>query len=171
YMKSWERPPLVNGQINGRVFRDTKGGLTIGYGHYIPEHEKWKWRDYDPEQGGTREMTLLDMENLFKRDVDLLAEVEIRKRFKVRLLQQEYDALVDFTFHRGGGALRESGLEGYINTISDGRYDYDKIKDQFMKYAFWFNQTTQQWEFVEGFSKRRKEEINMFQFGIYTLHR
>ena len=171
YMKSWERPPMVNGQISGKVFRDTKGGLTIGYGHFIPEHEKWKWREYDPEQGGTREMTIHEMENLFKRDVDLLAEVEIRKRFKIRLLQQEYDALVDFTFHRGGGALRESGLEGYMNTIPDGRYDYNKIKDMFMKYAFWFNKATQQWEFVEGFNKRRKEEINMFQFGIYTLHR
>jgi len=170
YMKSWERPPLVNGQITGRVFRDTKGGLTIGYGHFIPENEKGKWRDYDPEQGGTRELTMAEMEDLFRRDVDLLAEVEIRKRFTVRLLQQEYDALVDFTFHRGGGALRESGLEGYINSVPNGNFNYDIIKDCFMKYAFWFNQATQQWEFLEGFKKRRQEEINMFQFGIYTLH-
>ena len=171
YMKSWERPPKVNGRISGQVFRDTKGSLTIGYGHWIKDEDKYKWRDYDPYQGGRKSMTLAEMETLFRNDVDRLAEVEVRKRFRNKLRQGEYDALVDLAFHRGGGALRESGLESYMNSISSGQYDPVKIKDCFMKYAFWYNRNTGEWEFVAGFEKRRKEEINMFLHAQYTLHR
>lgn len=171
YMKSWERPPMRHGKISGQVFRDTKGSLTIGYGHWIKEHEKHQWREYDPEQGGRKEMSIAEMEQLFKKDVDLLAEVEVRKRFRNKLRQGEYDALVDLAFHRGGGALRESGLESYMNSISNGKYNASVIKDNFMKYAFWFNKKTGEWEFVAGFQKRRKEELNMFLHGQYTLHR
>lgn len=170
YMKSWERPPKVNGRISGQVFRDTKGSLTIGYGHYIKEEEKWNWAAYDPEQGGTRELSIAEMEALFRQDVQRLAEADVKKRFSVPLLQQEYDALVDFTFHRGAGALRDSDLEGYINSVPDGNFDYGVIQDNFMKYAFWFNRNTNQWEYVEGFAKRRREEIDMFRYGRYTLH-
>ncbi|MCB0621657.1 MAG: lysozyme, partial [Saprospiraceae bacterium] len=158
------------GRISGQVFRDTKGSLTIGYGHYIKEEEKWNWAAYDPEQGGTRELSIAEMEALFRQDVQRLAEADVKKRFSVPLLQQEYDALVDFTFHRGAGALRDSDLEGYINSVPDGNFDYGVIQDNFMKYAFWFNRNTNQWEYVEGFAKRRREEIDMFRYGRYTLH-
>ncbi|MCB0707076.1 MAG: LysM peptidoglycan-binding domain-containing protein [Saprospiraceae bacterium] len=170
YMKSWERPPIRNGRISGQVFRDTKGSMTIGYGHWIKEEERSRWAAFDPEMGGTREMTLSEMEQLFREDVQRLAEIEVHKRFKNKLRQGEYDALVDLAFHRGGGSLRDSGLESYMNSISSGQYDTGQIKDAFMKYAFWFNRTTGQWEFVAGFEKRRKEELNMFLFGQYTLH-
>ncbi|MBR9920759.1 MAG: LysM peptidoglycan-binding domain-containing protein [Bacteroidetes bacterium] len=170
YMKSWERPPIVNGRISGQVFRDTKGSATIGYGHWIKDHELSKWAAYDPRQGGTRSMSMDQMIQLFKDDVKRLAEVEVHKRFHVKLTQGEYDALVDLAFHRGGGALRDSGLEGYMNSISDGNYSANRIKDCFMKYAYWFNRNTGQWEFVAGFEKRRREELDMFLHSKYTLH-
>ena len=171
YMKSWERPPLVNGRISGQVFRDTKGSMTIGFGHWIKEEEKRQWAAYDPEQGGRREMSLSEMEQLFKDDVYRLAEVEVKKRFANKLRQQEYDALVDLAFHRGGGALRDSGLESYMNSVSNGRYDENRIEKAFMKYAYWYNRNTGQWDYVAGFEKRRKEELDMFLRGRYTLHR
>ena len=170
YMKSWERPPKVNGRISGAVFRDTKGGKTIGYGHFIKAEEEPRWAAYDPELGGSMELSLSQMEDLFREDVDRLAEADIRKRIRVPLRQHEYDALVDFVFHRGAGALRQSGLESYINTVSNGVFDYNKITDCFMVYAFWFNRNTNSWEYVEGFAKRRREEIDMFRYGRYTLH-
>lgn len=170
YMKSWERPPMVNGQISGQVFRDRFGSMTIGYGHWIKEEEAWKWRDYDPQQGGRRELSMLEMIDLFKQDIAILAEAEVKKRFTTHLLQQEFDALTDLAFHRGGGALRNSGLEDYINRTPSGQFDYNIIRQSFMKHAYRLDTNTNQWTHVPGFEKRRKEEINMFQFGIYTLH-
>ncbi|MEM1217895.1 MAG: LysM peptidoglycan-binding domain-containing protein [Bacteroidota bacterium] len=170
YMKSWERPPMVNGRISGQVFRDRFGSMTIGFGHWIKEEEAWKWRDYDPQQGGRRELSMLEMIDLFKQDVAILAEAEVKKRFKTPLLQQEFDALTDLAFHRGGGALRNSGLEDYINRTPNGKFDYNIIRQSFMKHAYRLDRNTNQWTHVPGFEKRRKEEINMFQFGIYTLH-
>jgi GH24 family phage-related lysozyme (muramidase) len=171
YMHSWERPPLVNGRISGRVFRDTKGSLTIGFGHFIPDHERPRWAAYDPELGGTQELTMAQMQQLFKEDVERLAVNDLVRRIFVPLRQHEFDALVDFIFHRGAGAFRLSGLENYINSVRDGNFDESTIRDCFMLYAFWFNNQTQQWEYVEGFAKRRREEINMFMRGEYTLHR
>ncbi|MCB9284899.1 MAG: hypothetical protein H6563_12550 [Lewinellaceae bacterium] len=170
YMRSWERPPKVNGQLTGRVFRDTKGSLTVGFGHYIKEEDKQQWAAYDPEQGGWRELTMDQMIELFHADVSRLSEADIKKRIFVPLLQHEYDALVDFVFHRGAGALLQSGLQNYINSKPNGNFDYGEIQDCFMLYAFWFNQATGQWEHNPGFEKRRWEEIEMFRYGRYTLH-
>ncbi|MBK6905474.1 MAG: LysM peptidoglycan-binding domain-containing protein [Saprospirales bacterium] len=171
YMRSWERPPLVNGQITGKVFRDTKGSLTIGFGHFIKPEERLRWAAYDPEQGGTLELTMLQMEALFREDVARLAEADLKKRILVPLRQHEYDALADFIFHRGAGALLQSGLQNYINSKPNGNFDYGEIQDCFMLYAFWFNPTTSQWEYNAGFESRRREEIDMFRYGKYTLHR
>ncbi|MBK7410588.1 MAG: hypothetical protein IPL49_07900 [Saprospirales bacterium] len=170
YMRSWERPPVVNGQITGKVFRDTKGSLTVGFGHFIKEEEKQPWAAYDPEQGGRQELTMAQMVDLFHADVSRLSEADIKRRIYVPLLQHEYDALVDFVFHRGAGALLQSGLQTYLNSKPNGNFDYGEIQDCFMLYAFWFNQATGQWEHNAGFEKRRWEEIDMFRYGKYTLH-
>jgi len=170
YMRSWERPPKVNGVITGRIFKDSKGSLTIGFGHFIKPEERWRWAAYDPEQGGTQEMTMDQMEALFREDVHRLAEADLKKRIFVPLKQQEYDALTDFVFHRGAGALLQSGLQTYINSKPNGNFDYAEIQDCFMLYAFWFNPATGQWEYNAGFEKRRWEEIDMFRYGRYTLH-
>jgi GH24 family phage-related lysozyme (muramidase) len=170
YMHSWERPPMVNGRITGQAFRDTKGSLTIGYGHWIREEDKHKWAEYDPAQGGRKSLTMAEMEDLFRQDVDRLAEADLRRMIDVKLRQHEYDAMVDFVFHRGAGSFRQSGLESYINSVPDGRFNYDIILDNLMKYAFWFNRSTQQWDWVEGFAKRRREEYDMFKNARYTLH-
>lgn len=170
YMRSWERPPKVNGVLTGKVFRDTKGSLTIGFGHFIKEEERPRWAAYDPEMGGTQELSMGQMEALFHEDVARLAEADIKRRIYTRLLQHEYDALVDFVFHRGAGALFQSGLQNYINSRPNGDFDYGEIQDCFMLYAFWFNPATSEWEYNAGFEKRRREEINMFRYGQYTLH-
>jgi lysozyme len=170
YMRSWERPPLVNGRISGQVFRDTKGSLTIGFGHFIKDEERYRWAAYDPELGGRLELTMQQMEALFREDVSRLAEADVKRRIQVPLRQHEFDALVDFVFHRGAGALLESGLQTYINSKPRGDFDYSEIQDCFMLYAFWFNPQTGQWEHNAGFEKRRWEEINMFRYGKYTLH-
>lgn len=171
YMKSWERPPMRNGRVTGQAYRDTKGGLTIGYGRFIPEHERQKWAAYDPEQGGTRELTVAEMEAMYREDVDRLAAADLRRMIKVKLRQHEYDALIDFVFHRGAGALRDSGLEGHINARPNGDFDAATIRASFMKYAAWYDRNTGQWVANLGFEKRRKEEIDMFLNARYTLHR
>ena len=116
-------------------------------------------------------MTMDQMEALFREDVSRLSEADIKRRILVPLKQQEYDALTDFVFHRGGGALLQSGLQTYINSKPNGNFDYGEIQDCFMLYAFWFNPATGQWEYNPGFEKRRWEEIDMFRYGKYTLHR
>lgn len=172
FIRSFERPHRdpATGQIIGRVYRDSKGNRTIGFGHYIPEDQAHLWAEYDPELGGTREMTLYEMERLFQQDVASIAEAPIRKRIMVPLRQHEYDALVDLCFHRGGRSLQDSGLQDLINRAPDGRFDYQDIEAAFMVYANWFNKNTNQWEYVEGFARRRRKEIEMFRDGIYTDH-
>jgi GH24 family phage-related lysozyme (muramidase) len=171
YMKSWERPPLKDGRITGHAYRDTKGGLTIGFGRFIPPHEEHKWAAYNPEQGGTRELSMDEMMAMYREDVDRLAAADLRRMILVRLRQHEFDALIDFVFHRGAGALRDSGLQAHINSRPNGDFDANIIRDSFMKYAAWFDRNTGQWVPNAGFEKRRKEEIDMFLNARYTLHR
>jgi GH24 family phage-related lysozyme (muramidase) len=75
---------------------------TIGYGHYGP----------DVKQG--MRITKAKALELLRRDVKI-AEGAVRNLVRVPLRQQEYDALVSFTFNTGNGAFSSSTLLRLLN--------------------------------------------------------
>ena len=170
YIKSWERPSDGKGEFTTQIFRDTNGHRTIGYGHYINDAEYPQWTEYDPEIGGTKQLSPQEIEALFKKDIEERGSIFVQKYITTYLSQGEFDALTDLVFHRGHRSLIDSGLKGYLNSVPDGNFDPQTITDCFMIYAEWENAQTGQMEPNAGFLKRRNEELDMFFHDKYTLH-
>jgi GH24 family phage-related lysozyme (muramidase) len=170
YIKSWEKPPGQDAG-HGQIFRDTKGMRTIGYGHYIPDEEYPKWKDYDPEIGGFKYLTLADMDELFAEDLEERSAKHVRRLLgNLRLTQGQFDAIVDLVYHRGPSAPLKCGLSDYLQRTQNKNNDPDKIRACFHYYDYWDNRATGIREFNAGFKKRRNEELDMFFHGQYTLH-
>ena len=170
YIKSWERPPGMSGG-HGQIFRDTKGMRTIGYGHYIPDQEYALWKDYDPETGGYKFLTQIDMDALFNKDLEERSAIHVRKLLgNLKLSQGQFDAIVDLVFHRGASAPLKCGLSDYLQRTRNENNDAEKIRACFNYYDFWDNRKTGGREFNAGFKKRRLQELDMFFHGQYTLH-
>lgn len=83
------------------AYRDTGGVLTIGYGHTL---------NVKPGDRVTTEQA-----EAFLRDDLATAEKAVNKLVTVALDQNEFDALVSFTFNVGEGAFRDSTLLKHLN--------------------------------------------------------
>jgi lysozyme len=79
------------------------GYPTIGYGHVVLAHE-------DFSQG----ITEAEAENLLRQDV-ATAERAVLRLIHVPLTDEQFDALVSFTYNLGSGALQRSTLRRVIN--------------------------------------------------------
>ena len=79
------------------------GYLTIGYGHVIKPNETFE-NGISPEAA----------EALLKEDVEN-AECAVIRLIVVPLTDNQFSALVSFTFNLGGGALQRSTLRMKIN--------------------------------------------------------
>ena len=170
YIRSWERPP-GGAHMTGQIFRDTRGKRTIGFGHYINDIEYPEWVDYDPERGGDKFLSLNQMEDLFYKDLEKLAAEPVRRLFgNLRMRQGQFDALVDLVFHRGGRSPVICGLHDYLQETKNVNNNEAKIRACFHYYDFWDNRETGERIFMEGFKKRRNQELDMFFDDIYTLH-
>lgn len=125
-----------------RAYQDQGGVWTIGYGH--------TGRDVYPGQFITQEQA----ENLLSLDIHL-AVAAVNHLVKVPLNQNQFDALVDFTFNLGPGALTGSRLLRYVNA---GRFD--EAVDQFL---FWDHVNGVR---SEGLYRRRKAERDLFNTPV-----
>lgn len=85
-----------------KAYRDPVGVLTIGYGH----------TGTDVYEGQT--ISEGEAAQLLMDDVKF-AEVGVKAYVNVPISQNQYDALVDFTFNLGVGALRSSTLLKKLN--------------------------------------------------------
>ena len=87
------------------VYNDVGAKPTIGYGHLIMSGEKF---------GRITKQEALDLLNI---DV-AIAERAVKRNIQVKLNQNQYDALVSFTYNLGGGPLsREtSKMKAHINS-------------------------------------------------------
>lgn len=88
-----------------RIYKDVGGLATIGFGHLLKAGEESKFRN-----GITRS----DAVQLLKQDAKV-AENAVNNYTKVSLTQNEFDALVSFTFNLGAGAYRNSTLLKRLN--------------------------------------------------------
>ena len=88
-----------------KIYLDAAGLETIGYGHLILPHEKSTFK---------KGISLAEAESLLKRDVQL-AENAVARLIKTPLTNNQFDALVSFTFNVGAAALQRSTLRHKIN--------------------------------------------------------
>jgi lysozyme len=102
----------------GHVYLNAVGKPTVGYGHLIKAGE-------DFSDGLTEEQAT----ELLQNDVKW-AENAVAAAVTVSLNQNQFDALVDFTFNLGAGALQGSTL---LKLVNQGKMD--EAADEFPKWV------------------------------------
>ena len=119
-------------------YQDGGGVWTVGYGHTGP----------DVKLG----MTISQGQAESYLRTDLVTAVNaVEKEVKVPLTQGEFDALVDFTFNLGAGALQKSTL---LRLLNEGKYELAAAQ-----FARWDHIGAQA---VAGLLRRRVAEAKEF---------
>jgi lysozyme len=126
-------------------YKDAAGVPTIGIGHAIRAGE-------DFSAGITHEQAL----ELLARDVHT-AEAGVRASVKVDLTQNAFDALVDFAYNLGTGALASSGLLRLLNAG-----DYTHAAAQFPQWCHRKDPKTGQLVTDAWLLRRRMAEQELF---------
>jgi lysozyme len=120
---------------------DAVGILTIGYGHTGP----------DVHAGMT--ITEAQATDLLNKDLSSF-EAAVTKLIAVPLNQNQFDALVSFTFNVGVGSLEVSTLRKRLNAHEDPN---TVAQQELIKWCKGNNNQT-----LPGLLKRRKAEIVLF---------
>jgi lysozyme len=125
-----------------RSYRCPSGKLTIGYGHTGKEARRGR-------------ITKLEAENLLEQDLVKYERV-VKNRVKVRINNDQYTALVSFTFNIGEGAFSRSSL---LRKLNNG--DFCGASKEFKKWVKGNNE-----RILGGLVKRRQQEQDMFLTGL-----
>lgn len=126
-------------------YLDPIGIPTIGYGftYYIPNRQKVTLKD--------NPLTLEEGEEMLK-EVLKGYENDVNKLVKAKLNQNQFDALVSFTYNLGATNLYNSTLLKKININSCD----PSIGQEFVKWVYAGGNK------LEGLIKRRKEEAELY---------
>lgn len=126
-----------------KIYQDSAGNPTIGWGHLIRKGE-------DFTKGITKEKAAQLLSQDAKTAVDAVNNATTTK-----LSQTQFDALADFTFNLGGGALSKSTLLKNINAgssvIQENFTDWNRAGGKVVK----------------GLTTRRTDEFNLYSKGDY----
>mgnify|MGYP002481808678 CR=1 FL=1 len=124
-------------------YDDANGYPTIGYGHLITEEEKKQGLYLKGiDETHARELLMCDANN---------AVNAVNKFVKVPLNQDQFDALVSFTFNVGSGSLKSSTL---LKLLNSGKYN--EAANQFLRWNKFKGQP------LAGLTNRRKKERALF---------
>ncbi len=115
------------------------GWLTIGYGHVIREGERW-------DEPITEEMA----ERLLLIDLQRYSRA-IQRLILVPLNENQFGALLSFTYNLGSGALQRSSLRQKLN-----RGEYLEAADEFPKWCWAGGRK------LRGLLRRRLAERELF---------
>ena len=118
------------------------GNKTIGWGHVIKDTETIE----EP-------LSEEDGEILLKKDVQS-SERAVFRNISVPLSDNQFDALVSFTFNCGAGALQRSTLRMKVN-----RGEYGEAAEEFSRWCKIGGKTS------KGLLRRRLAEKEMFEEG------
>lgn len=129
------------------VYKDVAGYETIGIGHLLSAAEKASGVFAN---GLTRQQAI----DLLARDI-VIYESAVNSHVKVPMTQNQFDALVSFSFNEGGGALASSGL---LTKFNAG--DVAGAADEFLKWCK--VRINGQLVTNEGLLNRRKRERAVF---------
>jgi len=121
------------------IYKDTAGHDTIGVGHLVKAGEDWSHGITEDE---ARELLRKDMR---------IAAVSVGKLITVPLTENQYIALLSFTFNLGGGALQRSTLRSRLN-----RGEYASASEEFPKWCWAGGKKD------KGVYFRRIREMNLF---------
>jgi lysozyme len=113
------------------------GALTIGYGTTM-------------KPGQYTSMTKEQAEALLRRSISGF-EKSVKSLVKVPLSQNQYEALVSFTYNVGAGALKRSTLLSKLNAG-----DYQGAADELLRF------TKSKGKVLQGLVKRREKERALF---------
>jgi len=127
-------------------YNDPAGYATVGYGHLIR---------YGPIHSGDKAISKKQALKLLRRDMKRSAAA-VRK-LKIRLSQNEFDALVSFAFNLGTGYF--SGDHDMARAIRSK--SYHRIADAFMEYDRAGHRR------LVGLTRRRGRERRLFLSGRY----
>lgn len=114
------------------------GYSTIGYGHLIKQNEVFE------------SITLAEAEELLIKDLRK-AESSVKKLIYQPLNENQFSALVSFTFNLGSGALQASTLRQMIN-----RGEFEDLDKQFIRWVIAGGRK------LKGLIRRREAEAELF---------
>lgn len=120
-----------------KAYKCTAGIWTIGYG---------TTKGVVPGMAITEKQA----EEFLKRDIRYF-ELWVDKLIDVPLKQNQYDALVSFTYNLGEGALKDSTLRKFLNQSR-----YDLVPAQILRW------NKSKGKILPGLVRRREEESKLF---------
>jgi lysozyme len=126
-------------------YQDVAGNWTIGIGTIC-------YPDGSSVKKGDPEVTREKAEDFVKHDLAVEREKKINAMVTSTINQNQFDALVSFTYNEGVGALRGSHL---LLKINKNPLD-PTIKDEFRKWDFAGG------KIVSDLKARREHEINLY---------
>lgn len=92
------------------------------------------------------------------RDANKFA-VSVNQYVRSAINQNQFDALVSFTYNLGPGELRDSTL---LQVVNDNPSNYDAIAAQFRRWIYAGGVPN------DGLKDRREKEIQLYQSGVVT---
>ena len=132
------------------VYKDSAGLFTVGYGHLI---------------GDGKNLPNISKYKLTQKQADMLLQYDIIPRERaverlcpVPLTQNEFDALVSFTFNLGAGALQRSTLRQKLN-----RGDKAGAAKVLLRY------NRAGGKVIKGLARRRMAEYKLFMSNQYAI--
>ena len=127
--------------FSSKIYLDSAGLPTIGYGHVIALTEAPLFK---------HGITEAEAMSLLKKDV-AIAENAVARLINAPLTNNQFDALVSFTFNSGAEALQRSTLRAKIN-----RQEHEQVPAEFMRWVYVGSRK------VPGLIKRRKMEADLY---------
>ena len=125
------------------AYKDTAGLWTIGWGHLIKKGEKF-----------LGPISSVQAQTLLLQDVQEAVDC-VNRLTTITLNQNQFDALVSFTYNLGCGALEESSLLKYVNlgrflaaASEFHKWNHDRVNGKLVV--------------VAGLTNRRQLEVQLF---------
>lgn len=141
-IKAFESCQKSSGQGRFKAYVCPAGKLTIGWGHTNDHGRRFSNADVWSQQ---------DCDNAFLEDMEHFENI-VRRLVKVRLNQDQFDALVSFVYNCGEGNLTKSTL---LRKINEG--DFEAAAHEFSKWNKCNGQV------LAGLVRRRAAEALLFQ--------
>jgi len=135
------------------AYRDVAGVWTIGYG-------STRYHDGKAVKPGDKLASEAQADALFHNTLGQY-EAAVNEFAKIPLTQNQFDALVSFTYNEGTGALRESTLLARLN-----ERDYEAAANGFLAWNKITDPKTGKKIVCDTLVQRRTEERQLFLSGI-----
>lgn len=138
--------------VKNFVYADSAGLPTIGVGHLLTQDELTSGKIHIDGKAYKYHEGLPDdvIDRLLLRDLHI-AELVVNSNVKVKLTQNQYNALVSFVFNVGVGAFRNSTLLKLLNAG-----EYHSVPTQMRR---WILSAGRQ---IQGLKNRRENEIKLW---------